>query len=131
MTELSRSDTAAETKPDSGRLGKTALLTALGVAALGLSGCAITAGTYGPFGYGQSTVGITPNGTVYSQEVQQGPYGTHVQEESTGPFGWHRSETHQGPFGSHQRQQGVGPHGGYYREGYQPNVPVHPWFSPW
>lgn len=77
----------ADAKPGKkglGMMGKAAAVLALAGA---LSGCAVTTGTMGPYGYGTSTVGVTPTGQVYTQETQVTPWGVTQQGSSVGPHG--------------------------------------------
>lgn len=93
-----------------GMIGKAAALIACAAAAAALTGCAVTTGTYGPYGYGTSTVGVTPSGQVYTQETQVTPWGVTQRGTSVGPQG------------AYIYQNGV-PH--YWNgHGYYPRTPV-------
>lgn len=67
-----------------GMIGKAAALLTLCAV---MSGCAVTTGGFGPYGYHQETVGVTPNGSVYSQQTQVGPFGVQQQTGVVGPNG--------------------------------------------
>ena len=124
--EISDAAPAAERKSSAGKLARVGALVALGVAALGASGCAVTSVGYGPYGYSQSTVGITPNGTIYTQESHTGPYGSHTETYRTGPYGTEHYESHEGWRGGGQRYERVGP-GGYQQ--HQEHHHHAPWWQ--
>jgi hypothetical protein len=94
--EVSISD-AARAKPSSGKglgmMGKAAAVLAL--AGL-LSGCAITTGGFDHYGgYRTETVGVTPNGTVYTQQNRTTPWGNQSQTQVIGPNGIYYQQNQQ------------------------------------
>lgn len=131
--EISRPDAAeaGAQKSSGSTLAKLGLGVALAAAAVATTGCVATMPYQTPYGYGQTTVGVTPDGTVYTQDVQHGPHGTHVETEMVGPWGYQYG--HQ-DYGNGHGHNGHGHHnnGGHiHNYPTYPNSPTHPWLSPW
>ncbi len=117
---ISSTDSTHSFNPKKSKLLKVGTGIALAGAALALSGCATTIPYYTPYGYGESTVGVTPDGTIYSEEYHQGPFGSHYESESIGPWGYDYDYEYT-------------PNVPYYPYPgpIDPGYPSHPWINPW
>lgn len=128
VTLSAAATTTEEKKSSGGKLAKMAGLVALGAAALGASGCAVTTGGFDYYGgYHQTTVGVTPDGTIYSNSSGHGVHGSYQEHEAIGPNGWHRSETHNDNWGNHHHES-EGVHNGHYHYDHH-HGHNHPWWG--